>query len=214
MTFLQLINEVMIRLRSNQVVILDQDKYTTLIGRFVNDAKRTVEDAWSWDVNNTALVVTTISGTSKYTVTGAGLRQKDVTVNTSTNQSRLTIKPKQWITDQQQLTTTTTAQPVYFAWDGNNGVDAAVQLFPTPNATATLYFNMNVPQIDLVLAADILLCPWEPVVAHAYARALVERGEDGGLASSEAYGLYKGVLADRISLDSANGVENDVWTAP
>jgi hypothetical protein len=211
MNFLGLINEVLIKLREDQVAILNQDKQATLIGRFVNDAKRVVEDAWSWDVNNTTISIDTVPNVSKYTVTGAGLRQKDVTVNNSTNRAKLQIVPKNWILDQQQLAVTTPSQSGWFAWDGNDGIDAAVQFYPTPNAVATMNFNMNVPQIDLVLASDILRCPWEPVVAQAYARALVERGEDGGLASSEAYGIYKGILADRISLDSANGIENDVW---
>jgi len=47
----------------------------------------------------------------------------------------------------------------------------------------------------------------------AYARALVERGEDGGLSSSEAYGLFKGILADQIALEAARFIENDAWVA-
>jgi len=213
MTFLQLINEVLIRLRSDQVQVLDQTKYATLIGRFVNEAKRQVEDAWAWDANNTSITFVTAPSVSKYTIAGIGVRARDITINNFTNKAVLKNVPKQWISDQQQLATITNAQPCYFAWDGNNGVDAALQLFPTPNGIATLYVNANVPQVDLLLAADIRQIPWEPVVANAYARALAERGEDGGLMSSEAYGLYKGVLADRISLDSSNGVEYECWEA-
>lgn len=213
MNFLGAVNEVLIKLRESQIIIINQDDQSTLIGRFVNDAKRVVEDAWSWDVNNITISLVTTPNVSKYTVTGAGLRQKDVVVNNGTNKAKLTNKPKQWILDQQQLATTSNSQPGYFAWDGNDGTDAAVQLFPTPNAAVTLYFNMNVPQVDLVVATDVILAPWEPIVAQAYARALVERGEDGGLASSEAYGIYKGILADRISLDMSNGVEYETWVA-
>lgn len=213
MTFLQLINEVLIRLRSDQVSIIDQDKYATLIGRFVNEAKRQVEDAWSWDANNISVTFVTTPGVSKYTVTGIGVRARDVVINNFTNKAILRNAPKQWILDQQQLATVTNAQPSWFAWDGNNGVDAALQLYPTPNSAVTIYVNANVPQVDLVAASDVLTVPWEVVVANAYARALVERGEDGGLMSSEAYGLYKSVLADRIALDSSNGVEYECWEA-
>ena len=45
-----------------------------------------------------------------------------------------------------------------------------------------------------MLDADTLFVPKEPVVLLAYARSLVERGEDGGLNSSEAYALYKAAL--------------------
>lgn len=213
MNFLGAVNEVLIKLRETQISIINQDDQSTLIGRFVNDAKRQVEDAWSWDVNNVTLSLVTIPNVSKYTVVGSGLRQKDVNVNNTTNKARITIVPKNWILDQQQLATTTPSQPGFFAWDGNDGTDAAIQLYPQPNAIITILFNMNVPQVDLVLATDIILVPWEPIVAYAYARALVERGEDGGLSSSEAYGLYKGILADRISLDLSNGVEYNCWVA-
>jgi hypothetical protein len=47
----------------------------------------------------------------------------------------------------------------------------------------------------------------------AYAKALAERGEDGGLPSSEAYGLYKTSLADAIALESGRYPEEAVWDA-
>ena len=55
--------------------------------------------------------------------------------------------------------------------------------------------------------------PKEPVILGAYARALVERGEDGGLNSSEAYGLYRSSLADAIAIESSRYVEKDGWEA-
>jgi hypothetical protein len=72
-------------------------------------------------------------------------------------------------------------------------------------------FNLSVPQVDLVDDADVILVPSDIVVAGAFARALVERGEDGALSSSEAYGLYKGILADRIALEQTRSPEYDVW---
>mgnify|MGYP003349276248 FL=1 len=58
------------------------------------------------------------------------------------------------------------------------------------------------PQVELSNNADILKVPHEPVIFLAYARALAERGEDGGLASSEAAALYRQSLADAIALES------------
>jgi hypothetical protein len=51
------------------------------------------------------------------------------------------------------------------------------------------------------------------VVQSAYARALVERGEDGGLNSSEAYQLYKAMLADYIALESTRYPESQEFVA-
>jgi hypothetical protein len=47
----------------------------------------------------------------------------------------------------------------------------------------------------VVLVSDVL------VSQNAFARALVERGEDGGLSSSEAYNLYRAMLSDYIALE-------------
>jgi hypothetical protein len=105
------------------------------------------------------------------------------------------------------------AAPAWYSWYGNNGTDAIVAIWPNPSATFNLMFNMNVPQIDLVGNSDIILVPSDPVVAGAFARALVERGEDGGLSSSEAYGLYRGILADRIALEQSRSPEYDMWEA-
>jgi len=47
-TYLQLVNDVLVRLRETQVSTVTQTPYSTLIGALVNDAKREVEDAWQW----------------------------------------------------------------------------------------------------------------------------------------------------------------------
>jgi hypothetical protein len=51
------------------------------------------------------------------------------------------------------------------------------------------------------------------VAQNAYARALVERGEDGGLSSSEAYQLYKSMLSDYIALEGTRYPENQEFVA-
>ena len=51
------------------------------------------------------------------------------------------------------------------------------------------------------------------MVQNAYARALVERGEDGGLNSSEAYQLYRGMLSDQIALEGTRYPENQEFVA-
>ena len=211
MTYLQLVNEVLQRLRESTVSSVSSSAYSTLIGHFVNDAKRQVEDAWNWDVLGTTVTITTTPGTSNYTVTGSGRRQKDVSVNNTTNQNRVNNVPMKWIEDQQQLSQVQNGQPVYYAWNGSDGTDSKVELYPTPDGAYSLSFNLNVPQVNLSADGDIILVPSEPVIAGAFARALVERGEDGGLASGEAYGLFKSVLSDYISIEKERYVENDIW---
>jgi hypothetical protein len=186
-----------------------------MVGYLVNDAKRQVEDAWDWDVQNTTLTITTAPGTSTYTIIGSGTKQKGVSANITTigSQATLTPVPLKWIQNQQQLTTTTSAKPSYYAWRGNNGTDSKVELYDSPDGIYTIKFNLNVPQVALSAAADVILVPSDAVVMGAYARALAERGEDGALASSEAYGLFKGILSDRISLEQSRSEDYSTWVA-
>jgi hypothetical protein len=70
-----------------------------------------------------------------------------------------------------------------------------------------------VPQADLSAASDVLSVPKAPVVQWAYARALVERGEDGGMNSAEQYQLFKGALADAIANEQNRYAEKEAWEA-
>ena len=213
MTFIEAVNEVLIRLREPTVSSISQNTYSSMIGYLVNDTKRQVEDAWDWDAMSTTLTLNTVAGTSTYVLTGSGLKPKGISVNDVTNRSSLSNVPIKWIFDQQQLATVSNSQPAYYAWNVNDGTDSKVELFPTPNGTYTLKFNLYVQQADLSADADVLILPHEAIEMGAYARALVERGEDGGLSSSEAYGIFKGILADQVALESSRFIENDVWVA-
>jgi hypothetical protein len=58
-----------------------------------------------------------------------------------------------------------------------------------------------VPQATLSSDSTICLVPDVLVAQNAYSRALVERGEDGSMNSSEAFLLYKSMLSDYIALE-------------
>ena len=68
MTYLQLVNSVLRRLREDEVTTVGQNAYSKLIGEFVNDAKRTVEDAYDWTALRTTITVTTSDTAYNYPV--------------------------------------------------------------------------------------------------------------------------------------------------
>lgn len=212
-TWLSMTNEVLARLRESSVASVSTSAYSSLIGNFINDAKRQVEDAWDWTVLATTITIPTVAAQSTYTVTGSGIRQRGITVNDATNKITLRNVPIQWIIDQRQLNTVSSSVPCYYAWNGTDGTDSKVELFPTPAGVYSLKFNLTVPQATLSADATVISVPAEPVIAGAYARALVERGEDGGLSSGEAYGLYKSILSDYISLEKERFTEFDCFEA-
>ena len=64
MTYVQLVNSVLRRLRENEVSTVQSDNYSKLIGDLVNDAKDLVESAWDWSALRTTLAINTVSGLS------------------------------------------------------------------------------------------------------------------------------------------------------
>ncbi len=53
MTYLNLVNNVLRRLREEEVTSVQGSTYSKMVGDFVNDAKRMVEDAWDWSALRT-----------------------------------------------------------------------------------------------------------------------------------------------------------------
>ena len=61
---LDLINNVLRRLREDQVVTVNGTDYSSLIGDLVNDAKKVVENSFDWTALRDAITISTASGTS------------------------------------------------------------------------------------------------------------------------------------------------------
>ena len=72
MTYLDIVNNVLRRLRESTVSDITETTYSTMVGDFVNDAKKLCEDAWDWSALRTDITVTTSSGTSSYSLTNSG----------------------------------------------------------------------------------------------------------------------------------------------
>jgi len=214
MTYLELINDVLIRLRETTVATNNETTYSTLIGKFVNDAKRQVEDAFSWNALGTTVTLTTVAATYSYSLTGAGQKfQVMDVINTTSNVGMKNVSFVE-MNRYQNLVPTTNGIPQYYAFDG---VDASgntkVTLYPRPDGVYSIPFSLTVPQATLSSDATSVLVSDFLVAQNAYARALVERGEDGGLSSSEAYQLYRSMLSDVIALEATRYPENQEFVA-
>lgn len=214
MTYLELINDVLVRLREEQVSTANETGYSSLIGKFVNDAKRQIEDSYGWNVLGETVTVTTTPGTFSYALTGAGQKfQVMDAVSISGNYGLRNIGFVE-MNRLQSFTPTGTGSPTEFVFDGvdNNG-DAKVTLYPRPDAVYTLAFALTVPQARLTTDGAVVKVPDVLVAQNAFARALVERGEDGGLNSSEAFQLYQSMLSDYIALESTRFPESQEFIA-
>jgi hypothetical protein len=204
MTYLQIVNSILVRLREPTVSTVGLDAYSTLIGKFVNDAKRQVEDAFDWNVLGEEKTITTVANTYVYSLTGAGqkFRVSSDPLNTTSNVVMRNISVSD-MRQKQNFTPIVTNIPAQYCFEGvdANG-DVEVQLYGRPDGVYTIKFFLTIPQAALTSDGTSVLVPDVVVEQNAYARALVERGEDGGLSSSEAYNLYRSMLADYISLEA------------
>jgi len=212
-TYLDLVNDVLIRMREPEVTTVNENTLSKLVGRLVNDAKRQVEDAYAWNALTDTLIIETTADTYGYVLTGSGTRFKVIDAQDNTNKA--VINPLSTkLMSQYLLNNTNPGNPMYYNFNGIHSTgDTKVDFYPVPNAGLTLYFNLYIPEPELTSDTATMLVPKEPVVLGAFARALVERGEDGGLNSSEAYGLYKSSLADAIAIESSRYVEEETWEA-
>ena len=214
MTYLELVNDVLVRLREPVVTTFNETTYSTLIGKFINDAKRQVEDAFSWNALGATITVTTAASTSTYSLTGAGQKFQVMDVINTTSLLGLTNISFVDMNRKLNFAPVATETPTEYAFDGVDGsYDTQVKLYPIPNGVYTVKFMLTVPQPTLALDATVVKVPDVLVVQNAYARALVERGEDGGLSSSEAYNLYRAMLSDYIALEGTRYPENQEFVS-
>lgn len=225
-TYLQLINEVLKRLREDTVGTVDYSTYSTLISTFINDAKREVENSWNWEVLKTKYDVLPNGGSSDFDITGlqdpeARLAYDDckkpmvydVKANDEfqLNQYSYDRYIGRWLTDPDGLASND--KPNWFAV--NKDPDGQWRIYfdgvPAVNRQYKVYFYT--PQNDLVSPTTEILVPWRPVVHLALLYALDERGEEIGEPGSKAWRRFDKSLSDTIALDAVGNSEKITFDA-
>jgi len=211
MNYLDLVNDVLIRLREDEVTAPTDTPYSKLIGKFVNDAKRMVEDSFQWNVLTETLTVTTANDLFNYVLTGSGQRFRVLDVVHSEDDVFLQPVTSSVMTNYLLNASVHKGSPYYYNFNGVNNGDTQVDLYPVPDGVYNIYFNIFKPQVALSAGADELLVPAEPVIKYAYAQAVAERGEDGGLAAQEATALADISLADHIAMAAHRQNDEYIW---
>jgi hypothetical protein len=215
-TYLELVNETMIRLREAEVTAVTDNAYSKLIGKYINDAKRQVEDSYNWNALSETLTVVTSATLFNYVLTGIGQRFRVLDVINQEDNRFLFNETTGKMNDLfLNYTPVVTGPPDRYNFNGvdSNG-DTQVDLYPIPDGVYNIFFNVIKPQAPLSVNADQLKIPSEPVVFLAYSKALLERGEDSGITSTEAYQLYLQSLSDHIAAEANRYPDEITWTTP
>ena len=212
MTYLQMVNNILKRLRERQVSSVTENAYSSLIGVLINDAKREVEDSWDWSALRTTITATTVPSTFSYVLTGSQNNIKVLEVLNDTEDNYLQYKEAKWMTKQFLLTSPETGSPMFYSFNGvDNDGDTIVDVYPIPDAVETLRFNVIQREQEMETDADVCNVPTQPVLLLAYAKAIEERGEDAGVGASSAYITATRSLNDAISLDAIKHPEELIW---
>lgn len=215
MTYLELVNNVLRRMREEEVVSVSDFTYSKMVGDFVNDAKKIVEAAWDWSALRTTLTIQTSENIFNYVLTGSQNRIKALDVINDTSNFFMQYQPSSWFDDKYLNETPATGAPQYYTYNGvDSQGDSQIDVYPKPDGVYTLRFNCVLRNEDLTDDTDKLLIPHMPVIHTAIALLARERGETGGTSAPEYFGIADKYLSDAIALDAQKHPDETIWYAP
>ena len=213
--YLTLVNSVLRRLREDEVSAVANTAYSKMVGDFVNDGKTQVENAHDWSALRTTVVVTTSSGTSEYSLTNAGERVKIYSVINDTSNFFVTYQTPTWVNNAVYNAGSTSGAPSYFTYSGvDSSDDTQVTLYPTPDGTYSLRFDLIARESALSNDTDTTALPSNPIVHIAVALLARERGETGGTTAQDYFAIADRHLSDEIALDAYKNPEEFIYRVP
>lgn len=214
MTYLQLVNAVLTKMRERNVGTYNENAYSALIAELINEAKEDVESAIEWNGLATTLQITTAPDIFSYAMTGAGQRFRLIDAYNYTAQVQMRYMGTENINRRFLLGDVSTGDALFFNYNGvDSNLDTMVDIWPIPNDEQLLYFNLIIPQPRFSADSTVLKVPSQPVILGAYWKAVVERGEDGGANAADAERNYREALANAIALDQGHFPEESIWVA-
>ena len=216
MTYLEIVNAVLRRLRESEVSTVqgtgNANSYARLIGDFINEAKSQVEVAWDWSSLRNTLTVTTTPNVFNYELNGAKNNSKILQVWNDTSNIEMQYKSASWFDQEFLMAPPQIGIPNFYSFNGvSSDGDTQVDIYPIPDAVYTLYFNITQRNIPLSADTDITVLPTRPIILLATAMAIEERGEDGGQQSMNFYQAGMSALSDEIAMDAARHPEDTIW---
>lgn len=212
MTYLEVCNRVLRRLRENEVTTVNETPYSKLIGDLVNVVKVEIEDAWDWSALRTTLTATTTDSLFNYVLVGSGTRLRVLDIINDTDDFIMQQRGTKWFDQQFLLNSQQLGSPMYYNFNGvdDNG-DSQVDFFPIPDGTYDVRLNVVLPQAELVADSTQIQIPSLLLVEGALARAISERGDDGGYAEQEQ--RYRSMASDLIAVEASQRLDEMIWTA-
>jgi len=215
MTYLNLVNNVLRRLREDEVTSVQESTYSKMVGDFVNDAKRTIEDSWDWSALRTTLTITTTADVFNYVLTGSQNRIKALNVINDTANLFMEYQTATFFDEAYLISDARKSAPKYYTYNGvDSDGDTQIDIYPIPDKAYTIRFNCVKRTADLSANDDRLVIPTMPVLHLAIALLARERGETGGTSAPEYFKIAENYMSDAIALDAQKHPEETIFYTP
>jgi hypothetical protein len=215
MTYLNLVNNVLRRLREDEVTTVSANTYSAMVGDFINDAKQLVENAWDWSNLRSTLTITTASDDYTYSLTGYQDQGKILNIINDTSNLVMHYQSREWFDDKFFVQTPSSGAPEYYTFSGIDGSgDAQIDVYPKPDGVYSLKVQSVIRNVALSSDSDILTIPSQPVIHMSVALLARERGETGGTSTAEYFAIADKYLSDAIALDAQKHPEETIWYTP
>ena len=212
MTYLEIVNKVLRRLRENEVTTVNETPYSKLIGDLVNVVKTEIEDSWDWSALRTTLTAVTTPTLFNYVLVGSGTRLRVIDIFNDTDNFIIEQRGTKWFDVIYLTYDQPTGSPIYYNFNGVTTTgDTQVDFFPIPDGSYDVRLNIILPQAELTADTDIIQIPATLLVEGALARAISERGDDGGYAEQEQ--RYRTMASDLIAVESSQRLDEMIWSA-
>lgn len=215
MNYLQAINKVLRRLREDEVTSPDSTAYSKLIGEFVNDANRMVEDAWNWSALRREDVTNTVAGQRDYLLYNLTSEFSTLQVTNSTEKCFVNLGTERELQEDKFINPATETVPSNYVYTGydEDAKTMGVALYPVPDKAYVLNFNIVDRSGELTTSQDTIKVPSLPVIQLAQSMAVEERGETGGTTAAKLQAQAMLTLSDAIAYDAARFPTETVWYA-
>ena len=212
MTYLNLMNSVLRRLREEETSSVTSTTYVKMVGDFINDAKTLVGQAADWSALRETITISTTASDNTYSLTGGGDNIKVMSMLNDTQNCFMEYQTKDWFNEQLYISSAAEGTPRYFTYNGldSNG-DTQILVGPTPDGVYSIRVDTVKRQADLSANTDELLIPAMPVIHLAVALLARERGETGGTSTAEYFTIANQYLSDAIAIDAAKHPEEMVF---
>jgi hypothetical protein len=212
MTYLNLMNNVLRRLREEETTSVTSTTYVKMVGDFINDAKKLVEESTDWSALRSTITISTTASDNTYSLTDGGDNVKVMCVVNDTSNLFMEYQTKDWFNEQLYISSAAEGTPRYYTYNGLDASgDTQVLVGPTPDGVYSLRLDVIKRQADLSANTDTLLIPSQPVIHYAVALLARERGETGGTSVAEYFSIADKYLSDAIAIDAAKHPEEMVF---